>query len=60
LEDGVQSLFDPPQSQCAPESLRIERQFLDGHAPIEFGAARDSALNLMVVGGDRVSCATSR
>lgn len=60
LEAGVQSLFDPPRSQCALGSLRVERQFLDGRAPIEFGATRDSALDLMLVGGDRVACAAFR
>jgi len=60
LEDGVQSLFDPPRSQCAPESLRIERQFLDRYAPIEFGAECAAGLDLTLVGGDRVACSASR
>lgn len=56
VERSVQGLFDAPARPCAPRSLRIERRYLNKYFPVEFGSADDSALGLMLVGGDRIVC----
>ncbi len=38
-------------------SLRIEREFLNKLTPLKFDSASDSILDLILLGGDRVSCA---
>ncbi len=38
-------------------SLRIEREFLNKLTPVKFDSASDSILDLILLGGDRVSCA---
>ncbi len=55
-ERSVQSLFDEPARPCALRSLRIERRYLNKYVPVEFSSADDSALGLMLVGGDRIVC----
>ena len=56
LERDVRSLFDERARPCALGSLRIERRYLNKYVPVEFSFADDSALGLMLVGGDRIVC----
>jgi hypothetical protein len=60
VERSVQSLFDAPARPCAPRSLRIERRYLNKYVPVEFGSADDSALGLMLFGGDRILCSAAQ
>lgn len=56
VERSVQSLFDESGHPCAVSSLRIERKYLNKFVPVQFSSADDSALGLMLVGGDRIVC----
>ena len=50
------SQTDNTPCRSNPRSLRIEREFLKKLTPVDFDSVGDSILDLVLVGGDRITC----
>jgi len=58
LDDTVQRLFDESGHRCQVPFLKMQRRFLNHLVAVDFDGAGESALDLPLAGGDRVTCHT--